>query len=79
MKIFVRLRNNRKVTLVVMSANSIQNVKDMIQEKEGFSTDQKRLKFGSKELEDDKSLSDYNIKNKKTLCLVWLKLTENRL
>ena len=79
MKIFVRLRNNRKVTLVVMSANSIQNVKDMIQEKEGFSTDQKRLKFGSKELEDDKSLSDYNIKNKKTLYLVWLKLTENRL
>ena len=70
MKIFVRLRNNRKVTLVVMSANSIQNVKDMIQEKEGFSTDQKRLKLGSKELEDDKSLSDYNIKNKKTLYLV---------
>ena len=70
MKIFVRLRNNRKVTLDVMSANSIQNVKDMIQEKEGISTDQKRLKFGSKELEDDKSLSDYNIKNKKTLYLV---------
>ena len=70
MKIFVRLRNNKKVTLDVMSATSIQNVKDMIQEKEGFSTDQRKLKFASKQLEDDKSLSHYNIKNKSTLYLV---------
>merc|ERR1712198_814029 len=70
MKIFVRLLNNKKVILDVMSANSIQNVKDMIQKKEGYSTDQRKLKYGSKQLEDDKSLSYYNIKNRSTLYLI---------
>ena len=70
MQIFVRLLNNKNVTLTVMSAHTIENVKDMIREKEKFSTDQRKLKFKGKKLDDGKTLSYYNIQKKSTLYLV---------
>ena len=70
MQIYVRLLNNKRVTLTVMSANTIENVKDMIQKKERFATDQRKLKFKGEELDDGKTLSYYNIQKKSTLYLV---------
>ena len=80
MQIFVQFFKNEKIKIITLVAepnDTIKNIKEIINAKQGIPLLSQKLKFGFKLLENDRTLADYNIQKESTIFLAMVMLYNN--
>lgn len=70
LQIFVKSISGKTRTLTVSRTDTIAQIKAQIRDKEGIAPEEQRLIFAGKNLEDTKTVADYNLTADTTLHLV---------
>ncbi|PNX69876.1 viral ubiquitin [Trifolium pratense] len=71
MQILIKMLDGRGFPLRVKSSDTVVDLKQQILDKDGIRCDAQRLIFSGKQLQDDRTLADYNIKENVTIHLVF--------
>ena len=69
MQIFVKTLTGKTITLLAFSDATIAHIKAVIEKEEGMPTDHQRLVHNDQQLQDDKTLHDYNIQDNSIILL----------